>query len=178
MASINATQLIPIGVATGASAIDYTPSASNICPILSLTCIGSSGAGDIKITPYSAAQLALGASGTGGRLRIATDGKGTITTVEIAAAGSGYTTGPVPVTINDSYGTGAVLACTASGGAIAAVSIVSGGLNYSGYVTMDVSDFIEGVTYDIVPRFIEQASGSGVLKLFGNRLAVRPFQVF
>ena len=178
MANINATQLIPIDLTPGATAINYTPTTNAICPILSMTCIGSSGSGDVKLTPYSATQIVLGASGTNGRLRIATDGRGTITTVEIAAAGSGYTDGPVPAFLTDSYGTGAVLACTASGGSIVTASIVSGGINYSGYITFDVSDFIEGVTYEIVPRYVEQVSGSGVLRLIGNRLAFRPYQVF
>lgn len=178
MANINATQLIPIDLAAGSTATDYTPTSSAVCPILSLTCVGSSGSGDVKITPFSAASLELGASGTGGRLRIATNSKGAITTVEIAAAGSGYSNGPVPVTIHDVYGSGAVIACTASGGSISAVSVTSPGINYSGYVTFDVSDFIEGVTYEIIPRYIEQTSGSGVLKLIGNRLAFRPYQVF
>jgi hypothetical protein len=177
MANINATQLVPIDVAPGASAINYTPS-STICPILSLTCIGSSGSGNVKVTPYSAATLELGAGGSGGRLRIATNSNGVITTVEIASAGTGYTNGPVPVTISDPYGTGAQISCTASGGSISSVSIINGGENYSGYVTFDVSDFIEGVTYEVVPRYIEQTSGSGVLKLFGNRLSYRPYQVF
>lgn len=178
MANINATQLIPIDVTPGATAINYTPSSSAICPILSMTCIGSSGSGDVKLTAYSSSVVDLGASGSGGRLRISTNGVGTITAVEIAVGGTGYTSGPVPATINDVYGTGAVLACTASGGAISAVSVVSGGINYSGYITLDVSDFIEGVTYEIVPRYVEQVSGSGVLRLIGNRLAFRPFQVF
>ena len=178
MANINATQLVPIDVAAGASAVNYTPLSSAICPILSLTCIGSSGSGNVKVTPFSATTLELGASGEGGRLRIATDGTGKITTVEIASPGSGYTDGPVPVSIVDVYGSGAEISCTASGGLLSSVSIVSGGINYSGYVTFDVSDFIEGVTYEIVPRYIEQTSGAGVLKLLGNRLAFRPYQVF
>jgi hypothetical protein len=177
MANITATQIVPIDVAKGASATDYT-AADNICPILSFTCIGSSGNGDVKITPYSSTKAEIGGDGAGGRIRIATNSKGVITTAEIASAGSGYSNGPVPITLIDNYGSGAVLSCTASGGSLSAISIVSGGLNYSGYVTMDVSDFIEGVTYEIVPRFIEQTSGTGVLRLFGNRLAFRPYQVF
>jgi hypothetical protein len=178
MANINATQLIPIDVTPGATAVNYTPTATTICPILSMTCIGSSGSGDVKLTPYSSSVIDLGASGSGGRLRIATNGMGTITAVEIAAGGTGYTTGPVPANVIDVYGTGAVLSCTASGGSITSVSIVSGGINYSGYITFDVSDFIEGVTYEIIPRYVEQVSGSGVLRMIGNRLAFRPFQVF
>lgn len=178
MANINATQLIPIDLAPGATAINYTPTTNAICPILSMTCIGSSGSGDVKLTPYSSSVVVLEASGSGGRLRLETNGSGTITTVEIAAGGTGYTNGPVAAFITDVYGTGAVLACTASGGSIVTASIVSGGINYSGYITFDVSDFIEGVTYEIVPRYVEQVSGSGVLRLIGNRLAFRPYQVF
>jgi hypothetical protein len=177
MANINATQLVPIDVAPGASAINYTPD-PHVCPVLSLTCLGSSGSGVVKLTPYSSTTIELGASGTGGRLRIATDANGTINTVEVASGGTGYTSGPVPVTITDTFGAGAVIACTASGGAIASAAVVSGGVNYSGYVSFDVSDFIEGVTYEIVPRYIEQTSGSGVLRLIGNRLSYRPYQVF
>lgn len=178
MADINATILIPIDLYAGSTATNYAPSTSTICPVLSMLCVGSSGSGNVKITPLRATEIAVGGSGSEARLRIATDGSGTITTVEIAAGGSGYANGPVPVTLTDPFGTGGEIACTASGGAITSASIVSGGENYSGYVLMDVSDFIEGVTYNIMPRFVEQTSGSGVLRLYGNKLAFRPFQVF
>lgn len=179
MANINSTILVPISTASGASAIDYTPTSSIVCPILSLTCVGSSGSGDVKVTPYRAAVLNLGATaGSGGRLRIATSATGAITTVEIASGGTGYPNGPVTVVIDDPYGTGGAIACTASGGVISAVSVTSPGSNYGGYVTFDVNDFIEGVTYEIIPRYIEQTSGAGTLRLIGNRLAYRPFQVF
>jgi len=178
MSDINSTILVPIDLFTGSTAVNYAPSASNICPILSLLCVSSNGSGDIKITPIRAAELNVEGDGTGARLRIATDGTGAIKTVEIASGGSGYTDGPVPVSIVDPYGTGAEIACTVSGGVISSASIVSPGQNYSGYVLMDVSDFIEGVTYNIVPRLIEQTSGNGVLKLLGSKLSFRPFQVF
>lgn len=178
MANINATILVNISVAAGSTAIDYAPP-SNQCPILSFNCVGSSGSGDVKLTALRSTELALGAtSGSGGRLRVVTGGAGNITSVEIAAGGTGYPNGPVTVTLVDPYGTGASIACTASGGVISSASVVSQGLYYSGYVLFDVNDFIEGVNYDIIPRFIEQTSGSGVLRLIGHKLSFRPFQVF
>jgi hypothetical protein len=180
MANINVTQIVPIDVAPGASAINYTPTSSNICPILSMTCIGSSGTGVIKLTPYRAVEILIDESngGSGGRLRISTDAKGSINGVEIASPGSGYPDGFIIVTLLDAYGTGGEISCIANAGVLDAVTIVSPGINYSGYVTLDISDFIEGVTYDYMPRYIEHTSGTGSLRLFGNRLAVRPYQVF
>ena len=178
MADINATILIPIDLQPGSTATNYAPSTSTICPVLSMLCVGSSGSGNIKITPLRATEIGIGGSGSGARLRIATNGSGTINTVEIAAGGTGFANGPVPITLVDPFGTDGVIACTASGGTITSASIVAGGVNYSGYVLMDVSDFIEGVTYTIIPRFVEQTSGSGALRLYGNKLAFRPFQVF
>jgi len=178
MSDINSTILVSIDLFAGSTAVNYAPSASNICPILSLLCVSSNGSGDIKLTPLRATELNVEGDGKGARLRITTDGKGSIKTVEIASEGSGYTDGPVSITIEDPYGTGGEIACTASGGVISSVSVVSPGQNYSGYVLMDVSDFIEGVTYDIVPRLIEQTSGNGVLKLLGSKLSFRPFRVF
>lgn len=180
MSNILATILVNIDVSAGASAINYTPD-STTCPILGFNCIGSSGSGTVKITPFRAtvASIDPGASGgSGARLRITTGGAGNITGVEIASAGSGYANGPVAITLEDPYGTGGAIACTASGGAITAVSVASAGTGYSGYITFDVNDFIEGVTYDIVPRYIEQTSGAGTLRLMGYKLSYRPYQVF
>jgi hypothetical protein len=177
MSSTLASILVSIDTFAGSTAVDYTPGASG-CPILGFNCVGSTGAGNVKLTPLSATICQLGASGSGGRLRITTNGSGAITAVEIAAGGTGYTTGPVPVTLVDPFGSGGAIACTASGGAITAASVSSAGSGYSGYVLFDVSDFIEGVTYNIVPRFIEQTSGAGVLRLIGYKLPYRPFQIF
>ena len=173
-----ASILVNMDVSPGASAIDYT-AGSNQCPILGFNCVGSSGSGNVKLTAYSATHLSLGSTaGSGGRLRIVTGGSGNIQSVEIATGGTGYPDGPVSVTLDDPYGSGGVIACTASGGVIASAAVVHPGKNYSGYILFDVSDFIEGVTYDIVPRMIEQTSGSGVLRLIGYKLPVRPYQVF
>jgi hypothetical protein len=180
MSSTLATILVNLDVTGGTGAVDYT-APSSVCPVLGFHCIGSSGSGDVKVTAYSATQLSLGAtSGSGGRLRIKTSGTGAITTVEIASGGTGYPNGPVTVTIGDPYGTGGAISCTASGGAISAASITSAGSGYSGYILFDVSDFIEGVTYNIVPRYIEQtgATASGSLRLVGYKLPFRPFQQF
>lgn len=176
MSNITATILVPIDTTSGASAINYTPS-SAICPILSLHCMASGGTGTVKFTPLRSTDFSIGGSGTGGRLRIACNSIGAITTVEIAAQGSGYTDGPIPVTLNDPYGTGAVISCTAAGGVLSSVSVTTPGLNYSGYITLNTTDFIEGVTYDMIPRHIE-LTGTGPLTLIGYRLSFRPYQVF
>jgi hypothetical protein len=173
-----ATVLVNIDVAAGLTAIDY----NTTCPILGFNCIGSSGTGDVKLTPLRAATANIdpGASGgSGARLRIKTGGAGNMTAVEIANPGAGYKPGPVTVTIDDPFGTGGVISCTASaGGTVSSAVITSAGTGYSGYIVFDVSDFIEGVTYDIVPRYIEQTSGTGTLRLMGYKLSYRPFQVF
>jgi hypothetical protein len=178
MSSTLASILVTIDTFQGSTAVNYTPS-SNACPVLGFNCVGSTGSGNVKLTPLNATNLQLGATaGSGGRLRITTNGSGAITAVEIAAAGTGYPNGPVPITLVDPYGTGGAIACTASGGGISAASVTTAGSGYSGYVLFDVSDFIEGVTYNIIPRFIEQTSGSGVLRLIGYKLPYRPFQIF
>jgi hypothetical protein len=178
MSSTLASILVNIDIAAGASAINYTP-ASGVCPILGFNCIGSSGSGVVKLTPYSATTCNINsATGTGGRLRITTGGAGNITAVEIASGGSGYPNGPIAISLTDPYGSGGAIAATASGGAITSVSVASPGTGYSGYIQFDVNDFIEGVTYSIVPRFIEKTSGEGVLRLIGYKLPFRPFQVF
>lgn len=177
MSNTLASILVNIDVAPGSTAIDYSGS-STVCPILGFNCIGSSGTGDVKLTALNATTLTLGAtSGTGGRLRIVTGGAGNITAVEIAAGGTGYPTGPVSVTLSDAYGSGGAISCTASGGVISAASVTSAGTGYSGYILFDVNDFIEGVTYDIIPRYIEK-TGGGTLRLVGYKLPFRPFQVF
>lgn len=177
MSNTLASILVNIDVSPGASAIDYSGNSS--CPILGFNCIGSSGTGNVKLTALNAATLTLGATaGSGGRLRITTGGAGNITGVEIATGGTGYPNGPVSVTITDSYGIGGVISCTASGGVISSATVTSAGTGYSGYILFDVNDFIEGVTYDIIPRYIEQTSGSGVLRLIGYKLPFKPFQVF
>jgi hypothetical protein len=180
MSSTLASILVNIDVAPGASAIDYT-APSGICPVLGFNCVGSSGSGNVKVTPYSATTLVIGeglTAGANGRLRITTGGAGNITAVEIASGGTGYPSGAIPVRLVDPFGTGGVISLTASGGALTAASVTTAGINYSGYFLFDVNDFIEGVTYNIVPRFIEQTSGSGVLRLVGYKLGYRPFQSF
>ena len=172
-----ASILVNIDVTAGATAIDYSAGA---CPVLSFHCIGSSGSGNVKLTPYNATRATLSAaSGSGARLRITTGGAGDITGVEIASAGSGYPVGPISVTISDKYGSGGVIGCTAgAGGTVTQVSVTSAGTGYSGYILFDVNDFIEGVTYEILPRYIEQTSGSGVLRLIGYKTGFVPLQQY
>ena len=178
MANTLASILVNIDTTAGASAVNYTATQGQ-CPILGFYCIGVTGTGTVKITPYSATNVSLDNSiGSGGRLRITTGGAGNITGVEIAAGGSGYPNGAITATIGDVYGSGGVISCTASGGAITSASVVSAGINYSGYITFNLSDFIDGVTYEIVPRYIEQTAGSGVLRLFGYKLPYVPYISF
>lgn len=174
--NVTPTILVPIDTTAGASAIDYTPSQSG-CPVLAMHCIGSSGSGDVKITPLRSSLVTILGDGDGARIRLACDATGKITTAEIAAGGTGYTDGPVSTVIIDPFGTGGELSCTASGGEITDVSVISPGIDYSGYITMKEDDFIEGVTYDFIPRYVEN-TGSGDLRLLGYKLSFRPFQVF
>lgn len=168
--------LVNIDTYSGSTAVDYSPGATG-CPILGFQCIGSSGSGNVKLTPLSSTYVRIGAtSGSGGRLRVKTNGSGAITTVEVGASGSGYPNN-LTITLEDPYGSGAVIACTASGGMLSTTQIVSAGSGYSGYVLFDVNDFIEGVVYNIVPRHIEQTSGTGVLQLMGFKLPYKPFQI-
>lgn len=178
MSNVTATILVPMNLSSGASAVNYTPS-SNMCPIMAMNCViaPTGGTSTVKLTPYSATNITVGGSGSGGRLRIACDANGAITTVEIASGGTGYSNGPVPITLTDPYGSGGSISCTASGGSLSAVSISSPGCNYSGYVTINAYDFIPSVTYDIMPRYVE-FFGSDTLTLLGYRLAFRPFQQF
>ena len=176
MSNILASILVNIDVSPGASAVNYTASQ---CPVLSFNCIGSSGSGNVKLTSYNATNCDLSNNvGINGRLRITTNGAGNITGVEIGASGSGYANGAVKVNLVDPYGTGGVISCTASGGFISAASVTSPGSGYSGYILFDVNDFIEGVNYPILPRYIEQTSGSGVLRLMGYKTGYTPFQTF
>jgi hypothetical protein len=181
MSNTLATILVNIDVTAGATAVNYAAN-SAACPILGFNCIGSSGSGDVKLTPIGATDAIIdpGASGgSGARLRLTTGGAGNITAVEIANPGSGYKPGPISVTLSDPYGSGGIISCTAgAGGTVSAVSVTSAGTGYSGYILFDVNDFIEGVTYEIVPRYIEKTSGAGTLRLMGYKLSYRPYQTF
>lgn len=178
MSSTLASILVNIDTSPGPSAIDYSP-LSTVCPILGFNCVSASGTGSIAITPLNAALATVGTTaGSGARLRITTGAIGNITSVEIANGGTGYINGPVPVSISDPYGSGAIITCSATGGSVTGATVTSQGSGYSGVVTMDISDFIEGVVYNIVPRHIEQTTGAGTLTLIGYKLPFRPFQSF
>ena len=174
----NVTIMIPIDLSAGSTATNYTPP-SNVCPILSLFCATSSAGGTLKFTPLRATDHVLGGSGTGGRLRFTTDQNGALSTVEIANAGSGYTNGPISVTLVDPFGTGGYVTATASGGSITAASIGASGSNYSGYITFSSTSFTQGKTYDMIPRYLELTGGSSTNLVFiGLKYSFRPFQVF
>jgi len=157
--------LVDIDVSDGANAIDYT---SLKCPMLAFNCVRSQGEGEVKITPRNSTILKIDTLiGQGCRFRIKTDSLGCITKVEIASPGEGYPEEVLRLKIDDPYGEeGAVDVIIKEGKAVETV-IISGGRGYTGYVSFNVDDFIEGVTYNIAPRHIEQVSGDGVLRLVG-----------
>jgi hypothetical protein len=178
MSNIHATILVDIDVSAGNDAINYGITTSTQCPIMSFICVKSSGSGVVKLTPLRATDINIeDSTGSGGRLRISTGGRGNITNVEIAQSGSGYPDGIINVSLSDPCGTGGEILLKALHGKLDEVSIVSPGINYSGYILFDVDDFIEGVNYDIMPKYIEHIGG-GNLKLIGYRLSYRPMQVF
>jgi hypothetical protein len=172
--SLLSSRLIRMDLSAGASAVDYTPKMPNVGPpytqplkatkpILGFMCISSTAGSTVKITPAGSANVIIGSgatSGSGGRVRIETDGKGRIILAEIAAPGSGYINGPVSISVQDDIGRDAVLALTASGGILSAISIVNPGQDYSGTITFDSGDFIEGVIYPIIPRYVEITAGA------------------
>lgn len=177
-----ASILVPIDLTSGASAINYTPGSSQ-CPILSLHCIvaPTGGTGTVKLTPLNSTLIELSdTSGIGGRLRVTTDAEGKFTTVEIASGGTGYQGGTsgtsIPTILHDPYGTGGNITFDVTSGVITNATIVSPGINYSGYVTLNGTYFVEGVNYDIIPRYVEY-NGAG-LSLIGYKLGYRPFQSF
>lgn len=185
--SVN-TIVIDLDLSWGKNAVDYTPQTA-ICPILSILCIRSIGSGTVKITPLRSIETKIETAldykneplGKNGRLRVKTDVYGSIENVEIANEGYGYEDGVHKVFLEDPYGSDGIITCTASEGVIKSVSIDNSGKNYSGYVEMDISDFIEGVTYSFIPRYIElseERDSNSVLKLFGYRYSYRPFTIF
>lgn len=180
MANSTGSILQILDLTTGPSAINYTAGAGT-CPFFGFHCATVSGGGTIKITPYSSTICTVGATsgGTGARLRITTDANGGITGVEIGASGSGYPAGaPVTVTLSDPFGSGGVIAATAAtGGFISSASVVSAGVDYSGYIGLSYSTFIVGVNYDWMPRFIE-ATGSGSITLIGYKAGYVPYQSY
>ncbi len=176
----SATILVPIDLTQGPSAIDYTPTNTN-CPVLGLYCAtASGGTGTIKFTPLRAALATVGGSGSNARLRLACDSNGSIITAEVAAVGSGYTPGAVSVTLTDPFGYGGVISCTATaGGTISGCTITTGGTAYSGYISFSFTNFVEGVVYNMIPRFIELTTGAtSSIAFIGQKLSYRPFETF
>jgi hypothetical protein len=179
MSNINATILVNIDTTAGKNAINYTPD-SKECPILSLLCVGVTGDSGtiIKITPISATKCSINGGDNNARLRLKCDAIGKITNVEIAYGGTNYPDGDYDAILEDPYGKNGHIKCTATGGSITSCSIINAGEKYSGYIEFDITDFIEGVNYEIVPRYIEKTSGSGNVNFIGYKLSYRPFQVF
>lgn len=177
MSQAPSTILVPLDLNPGPSAVNYA--ADGLCPILGFMCQVSATGGTVKLTPLRSTEVQIGGSGTGARLRITCGATGAITGVEVAAGGTGYGTGTLVTVLVDPYGTGGSITATAVGGTVTGASVISPGYNYSGYTTWASDDFIEGVNYNVIPRFIEMTAGSPTLiKLVGNRLSYRPYQVF
>lgn len=177
MSNILASILVNIDTRGGTGAIDYTPGSTGSA-ILGFNCIRSEGNGSIKITAIRSTVCNIEGDGTGARLRITTGGAGDIKTVEVACGGSGYENGKVSVSLIDPFGGNGEIYCTATNGIITSATIVSPGIGYSGYIEYDINDFIEGVTYNIIPRYVEQTSGSGSLKLAGYKVGHHSYNTF
>jgi hypothetical protein len=65
---------------------------------------------------------------------------GSILTISISNAGTGYTNGTYPLTIVSSTGTGATATATVSGGTVTSVTVTNGGRNYqAGNTTISLS---------------------------------------
>jgi hypothetical protein len=171
MFGFHSTILSPIDTTSGENAFNYT----NLkCPVMSLMCIRSSGEGVVKLTPLSAANIEV-QSQTGGnaRMRIKCNTAGEIVDVEVANGGNWYEDGVHETIVHDPNGSGAKINVIASNGKIVSCEIVEHGRDYSGYIVFGVDDFIEGVTYNIIPRYIEK-EGSGTLILLGCKSTTIP----
>lgn len=170
--------LVNIDLAKGPSAIDYRPLITE-CPIVGFQCVHSAAGATLTITPLRSAEAVIGGTGTGGRLSITTDGNGGLATVSIVNTGSGYSNGPVPITLVDPYGTGGIITVSATGGGLTGASIGATGSRYSGTIQIESGDVIEGVYYNIVPRYLEMTSGStSALSLIGYKFPYRPYAIY
>src|SRR5579884_242204 len=89
---------------------------------------------DLKTTnasyfPLYGTGVVLSGGGGSGAIAYAVTTNGVITSVNVVAGGSGYTSAP---TVSFTGGTGATATATVSGGAVTAITVTAGG---SGYVT-------------------------------------------
>jgi hypothetical protein len=171
MFGFHATILTPMDITSGVDALNYSVLK---CPILSFMCVRSSGQGIVKVTPHSASHIeAVSESGSGSRFRIQCNTLGEIIKLEIVSGGSGYLDGNIQTVIHDPNGSGGEIILESENGKIVRSTIMSPGKDYSGYITMTVDDFIEGVTYNIIPRYIEK-EGDGILELVGYKSTTIP----
>lgn len=171
MFGFHATILVPMDISSGENAINYS---ALKCPVLSFMCVRSNGNGIVKITPLSSSNIQIQSeSGSGARLRVCCNTIGEILGVEIATKGSGYPDGILPSIIHDPNGSDGEITLRSVNGEIVGYEIVSPGKDYSGYISMHIDDFIEGVTYNIIPRYIEK-EGDGVLEMVGYKSTTTP----
>jgi hypothetical protein len=171
MFGFHATILTPIDTTPGDNALNYS---ALKCPILSFMCIRSNGRGVVKVTPFSSLHIEpQSETGSGARLRAQCNALGEIVNLEIASRGSGYPDGSILTVIHDPNGSGGEIALEAKNGQIDNFKIIHAGKDYSGYIAMTVDDFIEGITYNIIPRYIEK-EGDGVLDLIGCKSSTIP----
>lgn len=171
MFGFHSTILSPVDTTSGEAAFNYS---SLKCPIMSLMCIRSSGDGIVKLTPMSSANVHIQShSGSGARIRLKCNVAGEIVEAEVANGGNGYEDGTLETTIHDPNGSDAKINVKAVDGKIVSCEIANRGKDYSGYVILGVDDFIEGVTYNIIPRYIEK-EGNGTLILLGCKSTTIP----
>ena len=171
MFGFHSTILSPIDTTPGENAFNYSVLK---CPVMSLMCIRSSGEGVVKLTPLSAANVEVQSqTGINARIRVKCNAAGEIVQAEVANGGNGYEDGVHETILHDPNGSGAKINVTATDGKIVSCEIVECGKDYSGYVVFGVDDFIEGVTYNIIPRYIEK-EGSGSLILLGCKSTTIP----
>jgi hypothetical protein len=171
MFGFHATILSPIDTTSGDNALNYS---TLKCPIMSFMCVRSSGQGIVKLTPFSASHIEVQSeSGSGARFRVQCNASGAIINLEIACKGSGYPDGFLSTTVHDPNGSGAEISLQSIDGQITKFEIQNPGKDYSGYITMAIDDFIEGVTYNIIPRYIEK-DGDGTLDLIGYKSSTIP----
>lgn len=70
----------------------------------------------------------------------ATVDAGTVTSIEVTAGGTGYTSGTVTVTLTGGGGTGATAEATVTGGAVTAITVTTPGTGYTSAPTVTITD--------------------------------------
>jgi hypothetical protein len=116
-ANANLNSIVFTSLGSGISVV------SKVIPISAVT-LGSSSNITTSIAHNLSNPSGTGAAGT------ATLTNGTVTSVAITAAGSGYNVSPI-ISITGGGGTGATAAATVSGGRVVAITMITGGIGYT-----------------------------------------------